>query len=416
MRIHVASPPDLPKGLDLPWTTPLVHWPEGLLVRAPKGLSRNVVRFASWNGALYALKEIPDRIAEREYRLLRQLHERNLPVVEPIGVVTQRGSLTRPMMGMLITRYLEFAMPYRIILTSGDKFPVDRERLLGALVDLLVRLHLAGFHWGDCSLSNTLFKRDAGRLAAYLVDAETGEQHPALSDGQRNYDLDLARDNIAGELMDVDAECGLPQGIDPIDTANDLVRRYERLWGELNRAMSFDADEIYKVEARINDLHRLGFDVEEIELHTDERSHRVSLKTRVVERGYHKNRLNALTGLEAQENQSVSLLHDIQRYGAWLESQGGRRWPEAVIAYRWFTEVYTPTIEAVPERLRGKLAGPEIYHQILEHRWYMSEREGRSVGTEEALASYIRDILPSMPSENLGPDLDTAAGAGDGKS
>ena len=42
---------------------------------------------------------------------------------------------------------------------------------------LLVRLHLVGFWWGDVSLSNTLFRRDAGAFAAYLVDAETGELH-----------------------------------------------------------------------------------------------------------------------------------------------------------------------------------------------------------------------------------------------
>ena len=68
---------------------------------------------------------------------------------------------------------------------------------------LLVRLHLAGFFWGDVSLSNTLFRRDAGAFAAYLVDAETGELHDRLSDGQREHDLDIARVNIAGELMDL---------------------------------------------------------------------------------------------------------------------------------------------------------------------------------------------------------------------
>ena len=72
-------------------------------------------------------------------------------------------------------------------------------RLMDALAVLLVRLHLAGFAWGDCSLSNTLFRRDAGAYAAYLVDAETGELHPRLSDGQREYDIELARVNISGE-------------------------------------------------------------------------------------------------------------------------------------------------------------------------------------------------------------------------
>lgn len=46
-----------------------------------------------------------------------------------------------------------------------------RDHLLDAISGLLVQLHLAGTFWGDCSLSNTLFRRDAGALQAYLVDA-----------------------------------------------------------------------------------------------------------------------------------------------------------------------------------------------------------------------------------------------------
>ena len=101
------------------------------------------------------------------------------------------------------------------------------DRLLDALVNLLIRLHVAGFFWGDCSLSNTLFRRDAGALGAYVVDTETGELHPQLSDGQRLHDLLVAEENIAGELMDVTAE-GLEHGMEPVGAAEELGRRYER--------------------------------------------------------------------------------------------------------------------------------------------------------------------------------------------
>ncbi len=93
--------------------------------------------------------------------------------------------------GLLITRHLPFSLPYRSLFT-GRGMPDLRSRLLDSLAELFVRLHLAGFYWGDCSLSNTLFRRDAGALAAYLVDAETGELHPRLSQGQRNYDITIA--------------------------------------------------------------------------------------------------------------------------------------------------------------------------------------------------------------------------------
>ncbi len=83
--------------------------------------------------------------------------------------------------------------------------------MLDALAQLFVQLHLNGFFWGDCSLSNTLFRRDAGALRAFLVDAETGEQHPSLSDGQRAHDLLIAEENIAGELLDLAAR-SRPEG------------------------------------------------------------------------------------------------------------------------------------------------------------------------------------------------------------
>ena len=97
--------------------------------------------------------------------------------------------------------------------------PDLRARLLDSLAELFVRLHLAGFYWGDCSLSNTLFRRDAGALAAYLVDAETGELHERLSPGQRDYDITIATENIAGELFDLQASGNFAEDVDPVETA-----------------------------------------------------------------------------------------------------------------------------------------------------------------------------------------------------
>ncbi len=75
--------------------------------------------------------------------------------------------------------------------------------MANALALLLVRLHLLGFWWGDCSLSNTLFRRDADQFAAYLVDAETGEFQTRLTDGQREHDLEISLFNVAAELEDL---------------------------------------------------------------------------------------------------------------------------------------------------------------------------------------------------------------------
>src|SRR3712207_5007384 len=239
-----------PSFLDLPWEVPLEQWESERLVELVRGISRHVVRFVNYDGAIYALKEIPEQLARKEYRLLRYLATESIPVVDVVGVVRGRGE---DLDAVLITRHLEFSLPYRALF-SGRSIPHLSSSLLGSLAELLVRLHLAGFFWGDCSLSNTLFRRDAGALSAYLVDAETGELHPKLTDGQRAHDLMVAEENMVGELFDVAAEIGcLPEDIDPVDTAHQLRERYEGLWSELTREEVFGPEERYRIDDRLRD-------------------------------------------------------------------------------------------------------------------------------------------------------------------
>ena len=187
-RLQLVARTGHPSFLDLPWNEPLEGWESERLVDVVRGISRHVVRFVEYEGRLYALKELPSPLAWKEYRLLRALEDRAMPVVEVVGVADNRGD---DLEAILITRHLEFSLPFRTLFARGG-FRDLRHRLLDAAAELLVRLHLAGFFWGDFSLSNTLFRRDAGALAAYLVDAETGELHRALSDGQRAHDLEIA--------------------------------------------------------------------------------------------------------------------------------------------------------------------------------------------------------------------------------
>src|SRR5436309_2753055 len=263
MSFQLVAKAGQPDFLDLPWHTPLEDWESDRLVEVVRGIGRHVVRFVDYDGVLYALKRLPRRFAFREYRLLRELADQSIPVVEAIGVVTGRGMEEDE--AVLITRHLDFSLPYRTLFT-GRSVPDLRNRLLDALAELLVRLHLGGFFWGDCSLSNALFRRDAGALSAYLVDAETGELHSQLSDGQRGYDLDIAQLNIVGELLDIDAELGLPGDLDPEETAEEIIRRYQSLWDELTREETFGTDERFKLDERLHRLNALGFDVEEIQL------------------------------------------------------------------------------------------------------------------------------------------------------
>jgi len=386
-----------PDFLDLPWQEPLEEWETPRIVNLIRGISRHVVRFVEYEGELYALKELPERPARTEWTLLRRLEGQELPVVEAVGLVTGRAD---DLDAILITKHLEFSLPYRALF-SGTAIPDLRTHLLNALVELLTRLHLRGFFWGDCSLSNALFRRDAGALSAYLVDAETGELHGRLSDGQRAYDLDIAQTNVVGELLDVDAEVGLPADLDPDDTGEEIVERYASLWSELTREETFAPDERFKVEERLERLNKLGFDVEEIQLDATAAGYRLRLDPHVVEPGHHRHRLLRLTGLDAQENQARRMLNDIARYREALERKEGRTLPESVVASKWRDEVFEPTVAAVPDDLWARLPAAEVFHQVLEHRWFLSEQAGKDVGIEEAVRSYVESELPSRPSERV---------------
>jgi hypothetical protein len=393
-----------PSFLDLPWDEPLEEWTSPRLVNLIRGISRHVVRFVEYDGALYALKELPERPARREWTLLRRLEGQSLPVVEAVGIVTGRAN---DLEAMLITRHLEFSLPYRALF-SARGIPDLRTHLLNALVELLARLHLRGFFWGDCSLSNALFRRDAGALTAYLVDAETGELHGALSDGQRAYDLEIVQVNIVGELLDVDAEVGLPPDLDPDEIGEEIVRRYEDLWEELTREETFAADERFRVDERLRRLNDLGFDVEEIQLVATPGGYRLRLDPHVVEPGHHRHRLLRLTGLDAQENQARRMLNDIARYREALEREQKRPLSESVVASRWRQEVFEPTVAAVPAELQGRLPAAEVFHQVLEHRWFLSEQEGKDVGIDEAVRSYVEKELPKHAPERVLLDTDPA--------
>jgi hypothetical protein len=386
-----------PSFLDLPWEQPLEEWKSPRFVTLIRGISRHVVRFVEYDGALYALKELPDRPAHREWTLLRRLEGQGLPVVEAVGLVTGRNE---DLNSVLITRHLEYSLPYRALF-AGAAIPDLRVHLLNALVELLARLHLRGFFWGDCSLSNALFRRDAGALSAYLVDAETGELHGRLSPGQRAYDIDIAQTNIIGELLDVDAEVGLPPDLDPDETGAEIGRRYASLWDELTREEVFGADERFRVDERLHRLNKLGFDVEEIQVEAAADGYHLRLEPQVVEPGHHRHRLLRLTGLDAQENQARRMLNDLARFREAVERREKRALPESVVASMWRQEVFEPTIAAVPDELWARLPAAELFHQVLEHRWFLSEHAGKDVGIGEAVRSYVRSELPTRPPERI---------------
>jgi hypothetical protein len=384
-----------PELVRLPWSRPLEEWDDDpRVVDLPRGLSRHVVRIVRVGDRLCAIKETERPVAEREYQLLRELRHRGLPAVKARAVVYNRRSDDgQELPAALITRHLRYSMPYRMLFSHGlhaESLPA----LVDALVVLLVRLHLAHFYWGDVSLSNVLFRRNAGEFAAYLVDAETGEFHPTLSNGMREYDVEVGCQNVYAELLDLQAGGMLEDACDPADVVERLQTRYDALWAALNTTEEFDADQLWQIEQWVDSLNEMGFDVEEMDIETMADGTRVQLRPRVVEAGHHTRELQGLTGLVVEDALARRMLNDMGAFAAyWHLSE----MPREYIGQRWLRETYEPLVARMPAEYRATLDPAQFFHDVLVHRWFLSERAGEEVGLWETVDDYVENVLPGLP-------------------
>ena len=394
--------------LDLPWELPLKQWQAtGHVFRElPVGPSRHLVRFLVANGLVYALKELPEAVAETEFEVLRHLEEAGLPAVRALGLAarSERGD------AILVTEYLRHSMQYRrLLMRFRQVSPAYRDRLLDAMALLLVDLHRGGVYWGDCSLANTLFRRDGDTIQAYLVDAETSEVHPSLSDGQRRFDLDILVENVAFGLADLAAYQGREDDIDAAIASAEAVRaRYEAVWGELYDQPELIPGDRQAIRSRLRRLNDLGFSVD-VEVDPVGPAGSVHLRTSVTTRRYHANELERRTKLRTLEGQARILLNDLAEYHAWLEFYERRAVPPEEAAERWLREVYRPTLAQITG-----LVGPDrdlvqAYCDVLEHKWLLSELEGRDVGLRAAIESYVAEGAPAP--ERTSPGLDSVLDA-----
>jgi hypothetical protein len=263
--------------------------------------------------------------------------------------------------------------------------------MANALAYLLVRLHLLGFWWGDCSLSNTLFRRDADAFAAYLVDAETGEFQKTLSAGQREHDLDLARFNVAAELEDLKLAGVLFPAMDPIRASESVITRYRKIWKALSEPQILPANDRHAVERAMRSLQDIGFAVEEVDLQLAGDQSTLTFTPKLVAPNYHSQRLRDLMGLETEEFQAKRILASFDRFRS-REIVKTPNLTEA--AKRWLDEVFYKVVNSVPKELEGRVEDAQIFHEVLEHRWYLGEKAGRDCGLEYATNDYISSVLP----------------------
>jgi hypothetical protein len=406
MALRIVASRPHPAIVRLPWSAPLEEWDEEYVVPLPRGLSRHVVRIVRMKDRTWAVKETQEAVAFREYRLLRDLRRLGLPTVVPQGVVAGRVDADgEGLPAALLTEHLQFSLPYRALFSHGltaESLP----SLVDALVVLLVRLHLNDFFWGDVSLSNVLFRRDAGGFAAYLVDAETGELQSTLSDRMREHDLTVGCENVFAELLDLQASAALDStdtDLDPLAVVEMLRERYDTLWCELTGIEQFSAGEMWRIEQRIERLNDLGFDVDELDIVTDFDGDEIRIQPKVVELGHHRRELQALTGMDVQDNQARRLLNDLASYTAFHDLGSEDR---HLVAQRWLAGVYEPVTAMVPPEARGKLEPAEVFHEILVHRWYLSEAAGHEVDLFETARDYIEKVLAGRPDELVAAEPD----------
>jgi len=379
-----------PDFFDLPWGLPLTEWKDHSLrlEEVACGLSRHPVLFVNYSGRLYALKQLPVELAETEYDLLVQMEGIRLPAVSPVGHVT-----TQTVEGpgsVLITRYLDRSLPFRSLFMSASLVRY-RDHLLDAIAGLMVQLHLAGVFWGDCSLSNTLFRRDAGALRAYLVDAETAEIQPGVLPPQlRHQDLDIMEENINGDISDLGDADLLVGGVPPEDTGASIRLRYQNLWEEITHPITIGPEEHYKIQERIRALNSLGFSIGELSLDQGAWGGSLSVQVLVTDRNFHRDQLLELTGVEAEEMQARQMMNEIQELKATLSQANNRSTPLSVAAYYWLKNIYQPTLARI-QKTSGGISDPaEVYCEVLEHKWYLSERAGRDVGHQAAVEDYLK--------------------------
>lgn len=385
--------PGNPDFLDLPWDRPIDEWEHGRLVTMPTGVHRHPVVFVAYDEGVYAIKEMPNQLSHREYRVLVALQERTHRAAVPAGLV-ERGWLDphAESSAAVITRYVEHAFPYRR-LVSGPGFGPRRSQMLDAVAGLLVELHMAGCYWGDCSLSNVLYRFDAGGIEAVMIDGETSELHASLSRGQRLQDIDVMVENLAGEMSDIAAMNDVPISRADLELGSDIARRYEALWTELTDELVITKTEGYRIRERIARINDLGFSVGDIEIEPTDSGDKVRMTTSVGGRTYNSDRLRALTGVDASENQARVLLGDLNYH---LAKHGdatatGKR----VGAFRWLTESFEPLTARIGELWHGE-DPVQGYCDFLNHRMELATNLGADVPNDVAFQSWIDSSFPGF--------------------
>jgi hypothetical protein len=385
--------PGSPDLLDLPWEISVNDWSTQLLVEMPTGIHRHAVVFVERAGDVFAIKELPTVLARNEYRVLDALSGVTSRAAEPVGLV-ERNWLDpkEEASAAVITRYVRHAFPYRRLVDGGG-FGVRRNQLIDAIAGLLVELHLAGCYWGDCSLSNVLYRFDAGGIEAIMIDAETSRVYDKISDGERLEDIEIMKENLAGDMADIAAMSGVD--IDEADLAlgSDVESRYSALWDELFAELVITRNEGYRIRQLVGRLNDLGFFVGDIDLEPADGGEVVRIRVSVGGRTFNSDRLREMTGIDASENQAKVILGDVSYFLAKNGFATGDRRTMGV--FRWLIESFDPIVSRIREVWQGD-DPVQGYCDFLAHRMRLAEAGQSDVENEAAFESWVAAGFPGF--------------------
>jgi DNA-binding transcriptional MerR regulator len=149
-------------------------------------------------------------------------------------------------------------------------------------------------------------------------------------------------------------------------------------------------DEHYRIQERIRALNALGFSLGEVALEETDGGNQLRLHVVVTDRNFHRDQLVGLTGVEAEEMQARKMMNEIQELKATLSQMNNRSTPLSVAAYHWLEEIYQPIVQLLSPLINPQVDPAELYCQVLEHKWYLSEQARHDVGHEAAAQDFLQ--------------------------
>ncbi len=398
IQFHLSQE-DQPRLAGLPWHVPLAQWPtEGVqLLNIRRGESRHPVVFVEREGVRYAIKETSPHMAERETRNLREIGQRGIPTLSPVGTLTVSmppiqleisGDTTHYFAGdrgyivtRLALRVIPHAFLYRLPLNRRSK-----QQLLSAIAILMIELHEHGIYWGDPSLANILLRIDGRRILAIMADAETAELFPGpVSDGLREQDLAAFSESLAWQAEDLRQARGLPEDQQPLDETDFRYFEHRYRWLRKEHARLLGGEThlrtLQQTQQFLRRTNRWGFSLLGM-------TGRTLQEFTAVLPGWYQRRIYELLHITIPRVYARRFYNMILGHQVIMSDQERREILIEEAARHWYTQYHLPAILLLRQVLTAGQDPLKAYFDVMLHKWKLSEQAGYEVPLDEAVVDW----------------------------